>query len=48
MTVEEYGRRLAEQAGPLTEEQIEAAARILAPLTTEGETTRPTHDAKSA
>lgn len=30
MTPAEYGRQLAEAAPPLTDEQVEAAARILA------------------
>lgn len=32
MTPAEYGARLARQAGPLTDDQVEQAARILAPL----------------
>lgn len=32
MTPAEYGRLLADQAGPLTDEQVDHAARILAPL----------------
>lgn len=34
MTPAEYGEHLADQGPPLTEEQIEQAARILAPLAT--------------
>lgn len=33
MTPTEYGVHLAEQAGPLTDEQVEQAARILAVMT---------------
>ena len=40
MTPEEYGRLLASQAPPLTEEQIEAAARVFAELAD-----RPQHKA---
>lgn len=34
MTDEEYGRHLAATAPPLTQEQVEAAARILATVPT--------------
>lgn len=36
MTPAEYGRMLAGQAGPLTDDQVEQAVRILAPLETTG------------
>ena len=34
MTPEEYGRLLAEREGPLTADQIEQAARVLAQVAT--------------
>ena len=35
MTAAEYGELLAEQSGPITDEQAEAAARILATVEVE-------------
>ena len=44
LTPEEYGRELARNAPPLTDEQVERAARILATVPEDGDTTAR-HDA---
>ena len=44
MTPEEYGRELARKAPPLTDEQVERAARILATVPEEVDQPEPRGD----